>query len=231
MAMILEAEGSPAEALVEYRRGANENPIPVGCIAGAVRTAVAAGEVELARRELKRLVPLVVNWPVAGFLLEESRAWVAEAERREDDAVAHFLAAVEACPEALPRAQYRLEAAHVSRDRAELLAAIGEFDRMGAHRDADRARAVARRLGLRPGRPRVKIGELSAREQQVAQLAAAGQTNAEIAAELFLRSRGTPRTRPRERRTTGPLFGRLVSDLRRPPSPITELPARADRSR
>ncbi len=61
---------------------------------------------------------------------------------------------------------------------------------MGATRAADRARAVARGLGMRPGRRRASAGALSAREQEIAQLVAAGQTNAEIAAALYL----SPRT-------------------------------------
>ena len=57
-------------------------------------------------------------------------------------------------------------------------------------RAADRARAIARGFGMRPGRRRNPVGALSAREQEVAQLVGAGQTNAEIAAALFL----SPRT-------------------------------------
>lgn len=45
-------------------------------------------------------------------------------------------------------------------------------------------------MGMRPGRRRRQAGLLSAREQEVAQLVAAGHTNREIAAELYL----SPRT-------------------------------------
>jgi DNA-binding NarL/FixJ family response regulator len=61
---------------------------------------------------------------------------------------------------------------------------------MGAARAADRARSIARSLGMRPGRRRRATDGLTAREQQIAQLVAAGQTNAEIAAALYL----SPRT-------------------------------------
>jgi DNA-binding NarL/FixJ family response regulator len=71
-----------------------------------------------------------------------------------------------------------------------LKASIDDFERMGAAHAADRARAVARSLGMRPGRRRARAGTLSAREQEVAQLVASGQTNAEIAAALYL----SPRT-------------------------------------
>jgi DNA-binding NarL/FixJ family response regulator len=68
--------------------------------------------------------------------------------------------------------------------------AIEAFDQMGAIHAADRARAIARGLGMRPGRRQSGEGVLSAREQEVVQLVAAGQTNAEIAAALYL----SPRT-------------------------------------
>jgi DNA-binding NarL/FixJ family response regulator len=61
---------------------------------------------------------------------------------------------------------------------------------MGARHAADRARAMARSLGMRPGRRHVAEGGLSAREQEVAQLVVSGQTNSEIAAALYL----SPRT-------------------------------------
>jgi DNA-binding NarL/FixJ family response regulator len=43
---------------------------------------------------------------------------------------------------------------------------------------------------MRPGRPRAAAGALTAREQEICQMVAAGQTNAEIAAVLYL----SPRT-------------------------------------
>ncbi len=61
---------------------------------------------------------------------------------------------------------------------------------MGALAAADRTRAIARSLGLRPGRRRRQAGVLTEREQQIALLVAAGKTNNEIGATLYL----SPRT-------------------------------------
>lgn len=55
---------------------------------------------------------------------------------------------------------------------------------------ADRTRQLARQLNFRPGRRRQQAGVLSAREQQIALLVAAGKTNNEIGATLYL----SPRT-------------------------------------
>ncbi|MFI7650072.1 ATP-binding protein [Micromonospora sp. NPDC049460] len=74
---------------------------------------------------------------------------------------------------------------------AELSAALATYQRLGATWDYARAIGAARQRGLslpgrrRTGRPSYG-NELSPREREVAELAAAGRTNKEIAAELFL---------------------------------------------
>jgi DNA-binding NarL/FixJ family response regulator len=82
------------------------------------------------------------------------------------------------------------------------MAAIDAFDGMGARHASDRARAVARSVGLRPGRRRRDEGPLSEREQEIALLVAAGKTNAEVAAALYL----SPRTVERH---VGSILGKL----------------------
>lgn len=73
----------------------------------------------------------------------------------------------------------------------ELLAALAAYRELGAEWDAGRATLVARRHGLsvparhRGGR-RGYGSELSPREREVAELAAKGRSNKEIAAELYL---------------------------------------------
>jgi DNA-binding NarL/FixJ family response regulator len=84
---------------------------------------------------------------------------------------------------------------HAAQDRAEAAEAarraLAVFDELGARPLADRARRLLRGLGERPARPpRAMAGELSERELQVAQLVAAGLSNTEIAARLFI----SPRT-------------------------------------
>jgi len=66
--------------------------------------------------------------------------------------------------------------------RTELTAAAASFERLGAHLWAGRARAELDRLGGRPHAGKA----LTAAERRVAELAAAGRSNKEIASELFV---------------------------------------------
>jgi DNA-binding CsgD family transcriptional regulator/tetratricopeptide (TPR) repeat protein len=189
---LLEAEGATIEALTRFGHSAAaaDNPSVVHGLAGVARTAVALGDLPRARKATSRLERMIERWPFGGWLHEASCGWLATGEGRTADAIAHFAAAADACPEALPAARLRLEAARLFRDRDRMLAAIVAFEQMGAAHDADRARGIARQLGMRPGRRRARAGVLTAREQEIAQLVAAGNTNAKIATTLYL----SPRT-------------------------------------
>ncbi len=191
--LLLEQEGAPAPALAHFLEGAayEDDPNAAWCLTAATRTAVAVGEFAAARDALARLEMLGERWPSVAWMRDEAQGWVALGENRPADAAAAFSAAAAGCTHACYFATgLALEAARLTGDRDQVRASIDAFERMGAARAADRARAVARSLGMRPGRRRAAGGVLSAREQEIAQLVAAGQTNAEIAAALYL----SPRT-------------------------------------
>ncbi len=200
---LLEAEGSPAEALASFQRSAShEDSYSVWGLGGVARTAIATGDLGAAAAATARLGELAERWPFATWHHLAAQALLAKAEGRTHDAIEDFLAAARACQEAPAAARLRFEAAHLARDRDQIVAAIGAFERMGARREADRARALARGLGMRPGRRRGRAGPLTGREQEVAQLIAGGHTNSEIAAALFI----SPRTVERH---VGNILGKL----------------------
>lgn len=189
--LLLEAEQAPADALRNYQQGTKlDDPNAIWCESGVARTAVATGDLDSARTALAHMNELVGRWPVGAWMCEEARGWVAAGENRTHDAVEHFLRAAGGCSRAYDAVRLRLEAGRLAGDREEVLAAIAAFEGMTAVRAADRARAIARDLGMRPGRRRHREGVLSAREQEISQLVAAGHTNSEIAATLYL----SPRT-------------------------------------
>jgi DNA-binding CsgD family transcriptional regulator len=75
--------------------------------------------------------------------------------------------------------------------RPVLRAALDSFSQLGARSWAERARNELRAAGVPlEGRPSVAVEELTPQQRQIAQLAARGLTNREIAARLFL----SPRT-------------------------------------
>ena len=189
--LLREAEGAPGDALADYLAGARVNdPNAMSCEAGVARTAVATSDLPTARAALAHLDELVARWPVGEWMREEARGWIATSEHRTNDAIKHFQTAANDCSRAYDAARLRFEAARLAVDREQLLAAIDQFDQLGANRAADHARATARTLGIRIGRRRDNSGLLSPREQEVVQLIAAGNTNAEIADTLYL----SPRT-------------------------------------
>jgi DNA-binding CsgD family transcriptional regulator len=194
-AMLLEEQGDLSHALEAYEQGhtAGDYPIVTWFLAGAARTASNTGQLAAAEHALSRLAATALRWPAATWLLEASHGYLAAATGDVPAAINRFRAAEQLCTDALDRAHYRLETARLARDRDAILGVIAELDTMGASRAADRARATARALGMRPGRPRRPTGPLSARERKVALLIASGHTNAEIAAHLYLSQRTVER--------------------------------------
>jgi DNA-binding CsgD family transcriptional regulator len=193
-ALLAEAAGDHAAALASFREGIMlGEPVAMRCELGVARTAVALGDVAGARAALERISELAERWPVGAWMLAETSGWVAVGEHREDDAVTHFTTAADRCSRAYDAARLRLEAGRLSQDQNLVRAAIDQFSAMGAQRGADHARAIARQLGIKVGRPQNRSGLLSTREQEIAQLIASGQTNTEIAGALFLSTRTVER--------------------------------------
>jgi DNA-binding NarL/FixJ family response regulator len=82
----------------------------------------------------------------------------------------------------LARGAARRRANHRRAARDSLGEALEVFDRLGARLWADRARAELARIGGRAPSP----DALTTTEQRVAALVAAGRTNNEVAAELYV---------------------------------------------
>lgn len=139
--------------------------------------------------------------PIAPAALRHARGLLATAAGDPHRAAAHLVAAAghyQRLPHPYQAAQAREQAALAYCDAgdheagaAELAAALDTYRRLGASWDYARATGAARQRGLslpdrrRTGR-RSYGNELSPREREVADLAAAGRANKEIAAELFL---------------------------------------------
>ncbi|ACZ87107.1 helix-turn-helix transcriptional regulator [Streptosporangium roseum] len=176
-------------------------PVGVRAVPALVEALLAAGRpaeaAEVVVRYESRLLGL--DAPLAPAGLRQARGLMAAAEQRWREAAEHFTAAA-ADFRRLP-APY--EAAHADEQAAACLFALGDpaaeptlkaaitvYGGMGARWDLDRATRLARRWGLRPAPPAPSRDgandSLSARQQQVARLAAAGLTNQEIAREMFL---------------------------------------------
>jgi len=191
-ALLLEAEGRLDEALARFLEGgaATDHPSGLWCLVGVVRTAGALGKLDAAAEATRALAGLRGRWQGTEWLHAEAAGFLASAQAQEEEARRSFEQASQRCPSRFHAARLGLEAARLRRDHEGILAAIESFESMGADGAADRARALARELGLRPGRRRRRVGALSEREQQVALLVASGKTNAEIGAQLYL----SPRT-------------------------------------
>ena len=145
-------------------------------------------ELEARGRELGRA------WAIATGL--RCRGLIAAVEGRSDDALAalHEAIAVHAeVPQPFDRARTLLVLGSSQRrfkQRAEargsLEAALAVFEELGAALWAERARAEIARLGGRRARDR---DELTETERRIAELAAGGRSNREIAGELFVSER------------------------------------------
>jgi len=190
--MLLEQWERFPEALSVYleAEGAGDHPVSMWCLLGAIRVAARLGNLEVAEESLRRFEERAGRWSASGWLLQAARGYLEEARGNRQEASALYSDAASACPEAFARVRLKLRAGFTRKDRAAIVDAIDAYAAMGAARAADRARAEARSLGMRPGRRRKPSGSLSVREREIVELVASGKTNIEIAERLFL----SPRT-------------------------------------
>jgi len=161
----------------------------VRALAGIVRLAAQLGEIEASESALEHLRTVATRgWPIAQRSLLEAEGCLA-LSRGDSRGADQLLQAARDCEYPFWRAHLELIVAQATGDRQLFLDAIETFDAMGAEFAADRARALARAHGLRPGRKREAHGALSSREASVAFLIASGKTNAEIGEILHISSR------------------------------------------
>jgi Bacterial regulatory proteins, luxR family len=185
-----------ADALLNVTPGARLNGLAVSTVPDLVEALVRAGQPpETAEAPLERFRRAgSMNTSERNSLVARCEALLATRSPRE--AFAEALALADALSpferartellygEWLRRERQRKEA------RPHLRAAADEFRRLGTRPWQDRAEAELRATGETARRREPStLGELTPQELQIAQLAAEGQTNPEIAAQLFLSRR------------------------------------------
>jgi DNA-binding CsgD family transcriptional regulator len=142
------------------------------------------GNFEAAARRLRRPWALMMSARCRALLLAAQGELDAASQAARD-----ALALCEGLELRIEVARTLLVAGQLERRRRKKRAAseyLGraatEFEEMGARLWAERARAELRRVGLRPSAP----DELTESERRVAELAASGLKNREVAAQLYL---------------------------------------------
>ena len=175
--------------------GVYEWPIALS-LPDAIEALIATGELERAARLTDALAGFgrAVDRPWALALSGRCRALLAAASGELDDAQAAAEQALrehERLPMPFELARTLLVLGQLQRRRGERRAARGSLQRalalfewLGAPAWADKARAEARRIGVRHAPT-----ELTDNELLVSQLAATGSTNREIAARMFISRR------------------------------------------
>jgi DNA-binding CsgD family transcriptional regulator len=166
-------------------------------LAPLVDALLAAGELERARAEARRLAEIAEQSgrPFIGATAQLALARCALAEGRADEGREGARRALEgfgALGMPYEVAEARLELARALVDelprlaREEARAAFAAFKRLGSTRAMDAAAAVLRDLGGGTGPGAQGDGELTAREREVLSLVARGMTNARIGEVLFI---------------------------------------------
>ncbi len=195
-AIVAELDGDYEEALSFYERSAGngetlDEVYQLRALVGIVKMAYLRGDASLASRTLVRLRNTNrLGWGLTTQLVHEAESYV---KLVQGDIAGGCNALTQAAAEELDafcKTEMLLRVADLRGDRELFMDVIDAFDALGAVRAADKARALARAHGLRPGRKREQHGALSERELTVAHLVASGKTNSEIGELLHV----SPRT-------------------------------------
>jgi DNA-binding CsgD family transcriptional regulator len=232
-AVLYNGLGRYREAFVAAEKGA-ANPLELAfstwSLIQLIEAAIRCGEPEAAARALERLIrttgPSGTDWALG--VEARSRALLAEgatADRHYREAIDRLSAArlqLESARAQLLYGEWLQQEGRRDDARKQLRAAHTAFSAMGAEAFAARAR---RELTATGGKARAQtIGitsRLTAQEAQIARLVAAGRTNPEIGAELFL----SPRTVEWH---LGKVYAKLgVSSRRQLRSALPEVPVPA----
>jgi len=175
-----------------HAAGSNDPTLPVW--ADAIETLVALGELEQARAYLEpwELHARRLGSPLALEAVLRCRGLLVAAEGDLEGALESFDTVLSKQPEPpwpFERARTLLSLGTVRRQaqqrraaRKALEQALTTFEQLGARLWAEKARAELRRISGRRAAP----DELTETERRVAELAARGRTNKEIAAELYM---------------------------------------------
>jgi DNA-binding NarL/FixJ family response regulator len=162
-----------------------------------VEADIALEDLIAAESHATRAAELAESVGLSGPRAAAARAQALVALARDDSAAAHdhataALARAEEIGAALDAARARLLAGRATDDVDALADAAERAGRCGARRVRDEAVRELRRRGRRVGRGGARaqgehgIDSLSPREREIAELVAAGHTNREIAARLYL---------------------------------------------
>lgn len=195
---LLLREGGPMPPSFEFRLERTEGPSRLLLPTLTARLALERGDDDVTEKAISELDALADASPPAAALAQRLRALQLVRDGRPTDAIGALddsADALEGLGFAGLAAETRLEWAELAAERGDpaarsaVLALVPYFDAQGLDDWSDRARRLARTIGVRIGGRRGGSGTLTRRESEVVDLVVAGLSNAEIARRLFLSER------------------------------------------